>query len=171
MTAANIVPLAQTDGTPYATNVPLVSTESDLGDGLKTPRPISMTEGQTIVAVVQFIVNGHVSGNNSFVFMQTDLGDNNWVDVAWCNFTKADQSEAALYILSGGGIGAMNNAFGPQRRNSSAPSTQGNGSNVVPLGGRVRFTGFGTGSGDSSSLAGTYAGTIVTITYKLQTPR
>lgn len=171
MTAANIIPLAQTDGISYATNVPLVSTEADLGDGLNTPQPISVTEGQTIVAVVQFTTNGHVSGNNSFVFMQTDLGDNNWVDVAWCNFTKADQSWPSLYVLCGGGLGAMNNAFGPQRRSGSAPSTQGNGSNAVPLGGRIRFTGFGTSSGGSSSLAGTYAGTIVTITYKLQTPR
>jgi hypothetical protein len=169
--AANILPTPLTDGIPYATGVPLVTTEADLGDGLKTPRPIAVVEGQTVVAVVQLTTQGHVSGNNSYVFMQTDLGDGNWIDVAWCQFTKTDQYAPALFVLCGGGLGAMNNAFGPQRQPGSAPSAQGSGSNAVPLGGRVRFTGFGTSSGGSSSLAGTYSGTFATITYRLQAPR
>lgn len=170
-TTANITPTVITDGIPYATSVPLVSTEADLGDNLKTPAPIAVVEGQTIVAIIQFTINGHIVANNSYVFMQTDLGDGNWIDVAWCQFTNTDQSRPALFVLCGGGLGAMNNAFGPQRRLGSAPVTQGNGSNAVPLGGRIRFTGFGTSFGGSSSVSGTYAGVLVTITYRLQQPR
>jgi hypothetical protein len=171
MTVANIIPTPLTDGIPYATSVPLTPTEASLGDALKTPAVIPVAEGQTIVAVVQLVTNGHVSGNNSFVFLQTDMGDGNWVDVAWCNFTKSDQSQAALFVLCGGGIGAMNHAFGPQRQANSPPTVQANGSNAMPIGGRCRFTGFGTSSGGSSSLAGSFAGTFATIIYRLQNPR
>lgn len=169
VTSANIVPLALTDGVVYATSIPLVTTEADLGDGLLTPRPISVVEGQTVVAVVKLVVNGHVTGTNAFVFLQTDLGDGTWIDLAWCNTKVTDGS--ATFVLCAGGIGAMNNAFGPMRNASSAPATQANGSNACPLGGRVRFTGFATSVGGSSSLAGTYAGVFATITYRLQNPR
>lgn len=171
MTVANITPTALTDGIPYCTSVPLVSTEADLGDNLKTPAPIAIAEGQTIVAVVQLTVNGHITANNSYIFLQTDLGDGNWIDVAWCRFTGTDQSTPALFVLCGGGLGAMNNAFGPQRQASSTPATQASGSNAVPLGGRCRFTGFGKSAGGSSSIAGSYAGVFATITYRLQQPR
>ena len=159
-----------TDGVIYATSVPLVSTEASLGDGLLTPDPIAIAEGQTIVAVVQLTINGHIIANNSYVFLQTDLGDGNWVDVAWCRFTATDQSTPAIFVLSGGGIGAMNNVF-TQRKASAAPATQGSGSNAVPLGGRVRFSGFTVSSGGSSSVFGTAAGVLATITYRLQQPR
>ena len=171
MTSVNILPTPLTDGIPYATSVPLTSNEADLGDNLKVASPVPVQAGQTVVAVVQLVNNGHVSGNNGYVFLQTDLGDGAWIDVAWCQFTKADQSQPALFVLCGGGVGAVNNAFGPQRRSGSAPSPQGNGSNAVPLGGRIRFTGFSSSSGGSSSVAGTYAGTLATITYRIQEPR
>lgn len=168
MTTANITPTPTMEGTPYATNVPLVSTEADLGDGLKTPAPIAIAQGQTIVATVKLACQGHVTGQSCFVFLQTDLGDNNWVDLCWCTTKITDGS--ATFVLCGGGLGAMNNAFGPQRQQGSAPTTQANGSNACPLGGRCRFTGFGTSVGGSSSIAGTYAGVFATITYKLKTP-
>ena len=169
MTTANITPTAATDGVVYATNVPLVSTEADLGDGLKTPSPIAVIEGQTIVAVVKLAVQGHVTGQSSFIFLQTDLGDGTWVDVAWCFFTGTDGT--ATFVLCGGGLGAMNNAFQQSRKASAAPSTQANGSNAVPLGGRCRFTGFATSVGGSSNLAGVTAGVTATVTYRLQNPR
>lgn len=169
MTAANIIPTALTDGIPYATNVPLVSTEADLGDGLKTPQPIPIAEGQTIVAVVKLSINGHVTGNNTWLFLQTDLGDGAWVDMAWIFYNGTDGT--ATFVLCGGGLGAMNNAFQQSRKPGAAPATQANGSNAVPLGGRVRFTGFATSVGGSSSVAGTTAGVQATITYRLQQPR
>mgnify|MGYP001583974206 CR=1 FL=1 len=166
---ANIIPTAETDGTVYARDVPLTSTEASLGDALVTPALIPVIAGQTIIAVVQLTLNGHVTGNSAYVFLQTDLGDGVWVDVAWCRTTVTDGS--AKFVLCGGGLGAMNNAFGPLRQSGSAPATQANGSNAVPLGGRCRFSGFATSVGGSSSISGTTAGTLATITYKLQLPR
>lgn len=166
---ANIVPTAPTEGIPYCTDIPITPPEAVLGDGLKTPALISVLEGQTIVAVVQLTVNGHITGNNTFVFLQTDLGDDVWVDVAWCNTRITDGS--ATFVLCGGGVGAMNNAFGPLRKSGSAPATQANGSNAVPLGGRCRFTGFSNLTGGSSSVAGTVPLVQATIKYKLQHAR
>lgn len=169
VTPINLTPAAVTDGIPYASAVPLTSTEAALGDAASTPALIGVADGQTIVATVTLRTNGHVTGNNTFVFLQTDLGDGTWVDVAWCQWRGTDGS--ATFVLCGGGLGAMNNSFGPLRREGSAPATQANGSNAVPLGGRCRFTGFATSSGGSSALAGTTAGILATITYKLQHPR
>lgn len=169
MTTANIIPTAMTDGVVYCTSVPLVAEEAQLGDASVTPAIIPIIEGQTIVAVVKIDANGHITGSNAFVFLQTDLGDGVWVDVAWCNTRMTDGS--ATFVLCGGGLGAMNNAFGPIRKHNSAPATQANGSNAMPLGGRARFTGFGLSEGGSSSLAGTLPSLRATITYKVQKPR
>lgn len=166
---ANIVPTAPTEGITYCTAVPITPPEATLGDALITPAIIPVVEGQTIVAVVKLSVNGHITGNNTFVFLQTDLGDGVWVDVAWCRTGITDGS--ATFVLCGGGVGAMNNAFGPLRLGGSAPTTQANGSNAVPLGGRVRFTGFSALTGGSSSVAGTVPLMSATILYKLQNPR
>lgn len=166
---ASITPEAPTDGIAYATEVPLVPTEASLGDALKTPALIPIIEGQTIVAVVKFTVSGYVTGNSTFVFLQTDLGDGTWVDVAWC-FFRANQG-TATFVLCGGGLGAMNNAFEQARQASSTPASQASGSNAVPLGGRVRFTGFSKFIGGSSNVAGTATSVKATITFKIQHPR
>lgn len=168
-TPVNITPTALTDGTVYCAAAPLTPQEAVLGDAAQVPAVVPVADGQTVVAVVQLTANGHVTGSNAFVFMQTDLGDGVWVDVAWCNTRLTDG--AATFVLCGGGVGAMNNAFGPLRKSGSAPGTQASGSNAVPLGGRVRFTGFGLSAGGSSSLAGTTASLQATITYRLQHPR
>ena len=169
MATANIIPTALTDGIVYCTSVPLTPTEASLGDAAQTPDPIAVAEGQTIVAVVKLTVNGHVTGNNTFIFLQTDLGDGSWVDVAWLFFKGTDGT--ATFVLCGGGLGTMNNAFQQSRQSSAAPSTQANGSNAVPLGGRCRFSGFASSGGGSSSISGTTAGVQATITYRLQNPR
>lgn len=165
----SITPTVLTDGLLYANAVPLTFNEASLGDNLKTPDPIAMVEGQTIIGIVKLTANGHITGSNAFVFLQTDLGDGNWVDVAWCNTRMTDGT--ATFVLCGGGIGAENNAFGPIRQFGSAPATQANGSNTMPIGGRCRFTGFGLSVGGSSSLAGTFASIQATITYRIQDPR
>lgn len=169
MTVANITPTALTDGILYCTSVPMTVQEAVLGDAVQTPVIVPVVEGQTIVAVVRLAVNGHVTGSNAFVFLQTDLGDGVWVDVAWCNTRITDGS--ATFVLCGGGVGAMNNAVGPLRLSGAAPSTQANGSNALPLGGRIRFTGFGLSAGGSSSVSGTLPALQATITYKLAYPR
>ena len=165
----NITPTAFSDGILYSNAVPLTTTEADLGDGLKTPSPIGVAEGQTIVAVVKLSINGRIVANSSIVFLQTDLGDGTWIDVAWCVWTGSDGS--ATFVLCGGGLGAMNNAFQQSRQLSAYPATVANGSNAVPLGGRVRFSGFAKAFGGSSSVAGTPTAVSATITYRLQNPR
>jgi len=169
-TNVNITPTAESGGIVYANAVPLTPTEAALGDALVTPSAIiPIVEGQTIVAVVQLSINGFITGNGTFVFLQTDLGDGTWIDVAWCFYNKTQAS--STFVLCGGGLGAMNNAFEQTRKSGSAPVTQANGSNAVPLGGRVRFSGFSTTVGGSSSAPGVSTRVSATITYKLQTPR
>lgn len=165
----NIIPTAATEGIKYAAAVPLTMIEAVLGDAAQVPTVIPVIEGQTIVAVVELSINGIITSNSTFVFMQTDLGNGVWVDVAWCYFNKTQAP--ATFVLSGGGLGAMNNAFEQARNSNSAPAAQANGSNQVPLGGRVRFTGFTHMTGGSSSAPGVATQVTVTITYKLQHPR
>ena len=168
-TTANIIPTAESDGLVYCTSVPLASTEAHLGDNLKTPDPIAVVEGQTIVAVVKLSINGIVTGNNSYIVMQTDLGDGTWIDVAWIVWTGSQGN--ATFVMCGGGLGAMNNSFQQSRQAGSAPAIQANGTNQVPLGGRVQFVGKSVFVGGSSSLAGVTTSVAATITYRLQDPR
>lgn len=167
MTTANILPTAGSDGLAYCTTVPLVSTEADLADNKLTPGPVAVEYGQVLVAVVQLTINGLVVANNSYVVMQTDMGDGVWVDVAWCQWVG--NQGAATFVLCGGGLGAQNNAF--QQTRQAGGFVTGNGSNAVPLAGRVRFVGKSAFSGGSSSLAGLTTSVLATIKYKLMTPR
>lgn len=167
--AANIVPTALIDGIAYATGVALTSTEAVLGDSVQVPSVIPIIEGQTIVAVVNLSINGLVVANNTYVVLQTDLGDGTWIDVAWLVWTGGQGS--ATFVLCGGGLGAMNNAFQQSRQSGSSPTPQANGSNAVPLGGRVRFVGKSMFTGGSSSVAGETTSVSATITYRLATPR
>lgn len=172
----NILPTVPTDGVVYADAVPVTPDEADLngGSGAQVTTPIPIADGQTIVAIVELWSTGHLTGNNTYIFLQTDLGDGVWVDVAWCRFTDTDtlSNNPAKFVLCGGGLGTMNNALGPMRRSNSAPATQANGSNALPLGGRCRFVGFGKLSGGSSSGAGLNTGhPVCNITYRIQHPR
>lgn len=169
MPTANITPTAETDGVVYASAVPLTSTEAALGDGLVTPAVISVVAGQTIVAVVRLTINGIITANSTYVVMQTDLGDGTWIDVAWL-FWNSTQAPGT-FVLCGGGLGAMNNAFQQSRNSGQVPQPQASGSNAVPLGGRVRFVGKTVMTGGSSSAAGVSTNVSATITYKLQNPR
>lgn len=164
-----MTPTAGTDGVPYGTNVPLTSTEATLGDGLKTPDPIAVVYGQIIVAVIQLSINGIVTGNNTYIIMQTDLGDGVWIDAAWCVWTG--NQGTATFVISGGIIGASSNVFQQTRQAGQPPTPQANGSNSVPLAGRIRFVGKSAFVGGSSSLAGVPTRVSATITYKILAPR
>lgn len=167
MTTANITPTAGSDGITYGTSVPLTSTEATLGDGLITPDPIATEYGQAIVAVVKLTVTGLIISQNSYVVMQQDMGDGVWVDIAWCLFTG--NQGTATFVLSGGGVGAMNNSFQQTRQSGQFPASAG--SNAGPLGGRIRFVGKTTSTGGSSATVGTAANVAATIKYKLLSPR
>lgn len=163
----NLNPAVGTDGVPYSLSVPITFQEADLNGGTNVPSgPIPVEYGQTVVAVVQLSINGIIVGSNAYVVMQTLLGGQ-WIDLAWA-VTALNQG-TAVFVLSGGGIGAMNNAFQQTRQPGQFPASTG--SNAVPLGGQVRFVGKATAVGGSSSLAGTTAGLSCTINYRLQAPR
>lgn len=165
---ANIVPTAESDGIVYANAVPLTSTEASLGDG-NTPDPVPVPAGQTIVAVVKLTINGFVTGNSTYVVLQTDLGDGTWIDVAWL-FSNQVQG-TATFVLCGGGLGAMNNAFQQSRNSGQVPTPQASGSNQVPLGGRVRFVGKTVMTSGSSIAQGSTSIVTATVTYRIQNPR
>lgn len=167
--ALNISPTALIDGVVYASLTPLTSSEATLGNQ-STPDPIPVVEGQEIVAVVKLIVTGYITGNSTYIVMQTDLGgDGTWIDVAWLVWLATQGT--ATFVLCGGGRGTMNNAFQQSRQSGQVPQPQANGSNAVPLGGRVRFVGKTVMTGGSSSVSGTPTAVTTTITYKLTTPR
>lgn len=151
-TTANIVPTAPTDGLPYCTTVALTGTEVDLG----TPVPVLW--GEAVIATVKLSITNYVSGTSTYIITQTDLGDGNWVDLAWVVWAGASNT-SEVFLLSAGGVGAMNNAVDQSRAVGTAPASTG--SIVCPLGGRIRFVG-------KTALSATVTATI---TYKIQPPR
>lgn len=165
-TFANITPTANNDGMLYASSVPLTSTEADLFNGtaaLDGQDPIQVIYGQAIQAIVTLTPTGGLTAQNSYVVMQTDLGDGVWVDAAWCVYT--DKSIQGIFVLSGGISGA--NSVQQTRQANSFPTTQANGSNQITLGGRVRFVGKTIISGGSSAAVGAFTGVNCTIRYRL----
>ncbi len=173
MVAFNIDPTTQTDGIAYSVGVPLTSTEADLngGTGVQITAPIPTTYGEAIAAVVKFTVTGIITGNSTYVVMQMDMGDGVWVDMCWCFWTGTQGN--ATFVMSNGIAGA--NVFQQSRNSGQVPVTsagvQGNGSNQLALGGRIRFVGKTVMIGGSSSVSGTPTAVTVTIKYRLQTLR
>lgn len=168
-TYANITPLSSSDGVPYATSVPLTSTEADLYNqaGATDPNldPIVMPYGQAILAWITLAVTGAPVGNSTYVVMQTDLGSGFWVDVAWIMYIGTQGS--ANFVMSAGGVGSINNAFQQIRNANSPPTPQANGSNAMILGSRIRFVGGTQLSGGSSSVPGSFIGVLATIRYRV----
>ena len=107
--------------------------------------------------------NGGPGSQNSYVVMQTDLGDGVWIDVAWCVYTNTQAP--GVFVFSGGVAG--NNAFQQTRQAGQFPNPQANGSNAMVLGGRVRFVGRSILSGQSSGSPGGLWAVTATIRYKL----
>lgn len=171
VTSANITPTFETDGLVYSNAVPITNNEADLNGGVGAiTGTIPVVYGQIILAVVQLNLNGLVVGNNTYVVMQTDLGDGVWIDVAWPTPWTGTQG-SIVQVLAGGGMGQQNNAFTQTRQSGQPPTPQAAGSNAVPLGGRVRFVGKSLFVGGSSSISGTPTAVSATIKFKLMTPR
>lgn len=166
--AANIIPTAPTDGIVYANAVPLTPTEAVLGDEIQCPALVPVADGHRIVAVVQLSINGFITGNSTFVFMQTDLGNGVWVDAAWCFYSQTQAPQ--IFVFSVGEC-AGSAAFRQARNSNSAPNPQSTSSNDLYLGGRIRFTGFSRMIGGSSSAPGVSTVVSCTITYKIIHPR
>lgn len=171
VTNASLTPTAPVDGIPYATAVPITLTEADLNGGTNVPTgPIPVEYGQVISAVVQLSFNGSVVGNNTYVVMQTDMGDGLWIDVAWVIWT-GNQGTATFVLTGGGGGGFVAGTYQQTRQSNSPPTPQANGTSGVPIAGRVRFVGKSAFVGGSSSLFGTSAQISATIKYKVFNPR
>lgn len=167
MATANITPTATSDGIAYATAVPLTSTEAALGDALIVPALVPTAYNEAISAVIQLTANGIITGNSTYVVMQMDMGDSVWVDLCWCLWTGTQGN--ATFVFSNGIAGA--NVFQQSRNIGQVPLTsagvQGNGSNQLTLGGRIRFTGKTVMIGGSSSAPGVATQVTVTIHYRL----
>ena len=163
MTTANITPTAPSDGVLYASAVPMTSTEASLGDALQVPAIIPTTFGQAIVAVVQLSINGFITGNNTYVVLQMDLGDGVWVDLNWLVWNGV--MGTATFVFSNGIAGA--NSFQQSRGVGQVPNPQVSGANQLCLGGRLRFVGKTIMTGGSSSAAGVTTVVTCTIKYKL----
>lgn len=157
-TFANTTPSAMTDGLDYATAKVLTGTESSLQDeGVYDPVPVAF--GMGVFAIVRLTIAGGPSGNTSYVVLQTDLGDGQWVDVAWVVTTETANG-TLTFALSGGAWAS--NAVAQTRASGTAPGS--NGSNSIPLGGRFRIVGKATLTG------GTSPSVTANIRYKLVAP-
>jgi hypothetical protein len=134
---------ALTDGLFYCVNKSLSGAEVDLFNQ-NGPDPVPVLYNEAILAVVQFTSQGGLASASSYVILQTDLGDGNWIDVAGVVWTGTG---TVLFAMSGGVAG--NNVLQQTRAVGTAPGT--NFSNQMCLGGRIRFVGKGTTSSSSSS--------------------
>lgn len=156
VTYANINPAAVTDGIPYATAQVLTGTEADIyNNTTPTPDPVGIAYWRSILATLTLSITGAPDAQSTYVVMQTDLGDGVWVDVAWIVWTGT--SGSAVFALAGGAL-ASSLAVVQSRAVGTAPGT--NGSNQLPLGGRVRFV------GKSTFTNGTAPAVAATLKYK-----
>lgn len=164
-TLLGITPSTLTDGVIYSDAVPITSTESNLygGTGVQSTNPIATQFGEAIIAIILLNANGIVTANNTYIVLQQDLGDGNWVDINWCVWNG--KQGTALFVFSNGVAGA--NTVEQSRQSGSSPTPQANGSNQLCLGGRLRFVGKTILSGGSSSIQGVVNQVTATIRYKL----
>ena len=153
------------DGVLYALTALMPSAEGDVFNGVGQD-PVSIPYHEAIAATVLFQVQGGpLITNSSYVVLQTDMGDSNWIDVAGCGFTALNGT--SLFLLSAGVAGALSLQ---QTRTVGATPTPVNFSNQMCLGGRIRFVGKSSNTGTliSSSPGPTVIpGVNVTIRYKL----
>jgi hypothetical protein len=137
---ANINVTASTDGLPYtspALAIPATAADNDLfNQPSPVQGPVPVRANQAVVALVQLTIAGGPATNNAYVVLQTDMGDGNWMDVAWI-VTAVVTNGVLNFELSGGVAGS--NALALTRAAGTAPGS--NGSNQIPLGGRIRFVG------------------------------
>ena len=170
---ANAAPPAPTPGTPYAINHLMPAAEGSLSD--QPPYiydPVPLSNERAISAEVAFTQQGPITGiTTCYVVMQTDWGDGNWVDAAWCNLTALPGANPAVFTLFIG-LDATNGAFQQTRAQGTAP-TPANSGNTIALGARIRFVGKATvqssssSSSSSSGAPGVQAGILVTIRHRV----
>ncbi len=178
MTFANAQATQLTGGAPYCLNHLMPAAEGSLSDvPAYQGDPVPLPFEQAIAAEVAFSAQGGVSAISvCYVVMQTDQGDGNWVDLAWCNLTSLPGASPTVFWLSAG-LDATNGVFASVRAVGTTP-TPSNSSNAIALGARLRFVGKASVSGSSSSSSpsssagpGVTPGILVTIRYRPVSPR
>ena len=90
-TYANTDALAGSGGTPYAVSMAVTSSEAHLYNQLQPSLgvvngAVPVEYGQAMLATVKLFANGGPVTNLTYVILQTDFGDGQWVDVAWCRW-------------------------------------------------------------------------------------
>ncbi len=137
ITYANILPSPPKNGMPYATSVTVPTVEADLYN--QSPAvpvgasPVPLIYHQAISADLVLVLVG--ATGPTFVVLQTDMGDGVYVDLAWIRTLAT--SGTLTYSLAAGVGGA--NGFQQTRALGTDPLASG--SNQMPLGSRLRFTG------------------------------
>jgi len=141
VTQANIN-VSSTNGVPYCKTAPVGTTEADLGT------PVTVTWFEAILASVVFTFTGTPTGP-SYIVLQIDLGDSNWIDIAW--LTTATTAGTLVFVLAAGSAGGA--AAQQTRVVGTAPASSA--FIQMPLGGRFRFVGK-TGAANTLTATITY---------------
>jgi hypothetical protein len=143
-------------GAPYCVNHPLPAAEGPLGDvPAYTTDPVVLPYAYEITAVVEFQSQASPSlTTNPYVVMQTDQGDGQWLDLAWCTLTAAPAPGAITMFVLSASVNANQGSIALQPRTVGTAPTPNNGSNLINLGQRFRFVGKASlGSSSSSSVS------------------
>lgn len=162
------IDIVQTGGTLYSDAALVQAVEGDLFSGGVPPDPIIAKWDECIVAKVNLSISGGNATNTTYIVLQGDFGDGQYVDLAWIVWTGT--TGVATFLLCAGEQKA--NAFQFSRAPGTAPGSSG--SNSCPLPSRLRFVGKSstTGAGNSSSAApGQQTVVRATIRYRLQNLR
>ncbi len=168
-TFANATPGPLTDGKAYSINVPLTSNEADLSNAPTEwyGDPVALSYQQALSATILLTATRPLASNAAYVVLQTDVGDNQWVDVAWAVWTGT--SGSALFYFSVMGVAWNTQAVQQTRAAGTSPVSTGQ--NLIALGARFRFVGKATinaGSSSSSSPGQGVAQVTATINFKVQ---
>lgn len=176
---ANIKSADRFDGLVYCSERVMPAAEGDLAAGQSAldQRPLPCNGISNGTATVVFTSQGGITNATAYVVLQTDCGDEKWIDLAWCNLAAVPAAGTfSLFYLATGQFGP--NSFQQTRAVGAAPSPA-NSFNAGGLLGRVRFVGKAavnvpgnSPSSSSSSLASASSpiptGILVTIRVKLQ---
>jgi hypothetical protein len=173
---ANTTPTPSKPGVPYCVNHQMPVLEDDLADSGFLGDPVAIPYLVGLAAVIEFSASGPIVTQSSYVVLQMDLGDGQWIDLAgvvWNGVTGT-----ATFLMTVGVAGSL--ILQQTRAVGSAPPA--NFANQCPLIGRFRFVGKGVSGGASSSSSSAApsgsSGTPgqpqrvgVTIRYNLLAPR
>ena len=169
MSFAPITPAIANDATPYAvaSAVPSTNADNDLfnqGTGqLLADDPVITGYADMLTAIVELWATGSPTSGAVWVILQGDLGDGQWVDVAWVLVASAaslgtSAAAPSVWLLGTGGFTGC--AFNQTRAAGATPVATG--INAAPLCSRYRFV------GRAQPAGGVNPAVLTTIRYRKQ---